>query len=340
MSTNPAVPCCCIRPKFVCCKTYSVALTCPVDQLGEDCDVIPGVPPEATINYLYKVVSCVESEEECVCEEIPEQEGVAGGFGGGAGGGFGGGFGGLPPGHTINTCVSAVFHDIECENNQPPGDREICKNDKEIPCCKKACGPCGPMSVGAANDCPPVNCQDQDCCEPPPPTLCCCYEIIGGECYTRSCGVCPDPIPDNCYQVPACDQCTVDDPDECVLMIAAACCQTNVECKGCCGTEDCDCFCTGLPFCCKCEGPPGCVRLKCVCPCPYDGPPGPPLCSGCGPPRSIPGGCILSSSDPEYLGDYSYDALIENRIDKGYVKTETGVNLNTLFLFGYGYKNL
>jgi len=344
MSTNPAIPCCCISPKFVCCKTYAVALTCPVEQIGDDCDVISGVPPEVKCEYEYKIVSCVDSEEECVCEEISEQEVTGtGGFGsGGGGGGMGGSSGGFPPGHTISACISAVFHNIKCENNQPPNDREICKNDKNRPCCKKECGPCGPMAAGCADDCPPPNCEEQECCEPPPPTLCCCSTIEGGECSVKTCGPCPpDPIPPNCYQVPACDQCT-DGPDDCTFYQSALCCPTEFCC---CNPEaTCDCCDGSIPACCECEEP-GCVRFKCICPCGSGPPSGPPLCMGCGQPTANPAGCLAlglqtEMQHPGNKFEDNFGTFVENSIEKGLIKTKTDVKLNTLFLFGYGYKNL
>jgi hypothetical protein len=312
MSANSAIPCCCTQPSFICCKTYTTSITC-LKEITVGCDVFPD--GYATIESTRKVVSCVFSEEDCVCED-----------------------GEIPPNNPPNTIVvkcEAEFIGERCENNQVPDDFQGCKSENPPPCCISDCGPCGPKGAGAsAGPCPPTPyCEEQPCCNPPPPPICCCVSFTENEnCAIRECiGPCPIVIPDNCYTVSSCSDC---ENNIYGIWVWTACC-ASYPCTVCGADDDHAC---GDPvcldpasICCDDCVSGDCVMGKCIGPCPN-----PvaqlPLCPCMGP--FIGGLCVPAFPATKY-GD-----LIENSIEKGLIKTKTGVNLNTLFLFGYGYNNL
>lgn len=331
MSVNPAIPCCCGgKPSFVCCKTFTMTLTCEKEATdAANCTTVPD--GSETVEFTYKQASCVASEEECVCRE---GETPIGG-----------------PGFSVTACT-AEFTGVECENNQVPADFQGCKSEEDPPCCKFDCGPCGRKKAGiSAAPCPPPPpCEDEECCEPPPPVLCCCVEYFE-DCVSKSCQSCSQPIPSNCFTVTTCDQCT--NPDS--VLIVSPCCSSLV-CEACGGPGAADghkCYdlCGPGGVCCwDCvtydASGPTCTTAKCLLPCPDTIPNQLPLCN-CGP-VVVSSPCIsglvgsggLNETSAGTGPDNKLGTLIENSLEKGLIRTETGVNLNTLFLFGYGYNNL
>lgn len=324
MSSSSGITCCCNNAKSLCCLTLDVETTC-TKSIPSGCGLAPAEPD--VVSHTIKAKKWVTSEDDCNCD------GVGGVITGGvvSGGGFGDGGGGPCGGFgcdgetTIVSC-SATFYGNITEDNHEEADR-VCSTADKI-CQKLACGPCGLYSsgcalVGPGQECPaPGGCQPQECCDPPPPGgLCCCRTIQG--CITdASCGACDGMSCDGPNQhkssVASCNSCFGDGGPTCVYV-------TTV----CTSTENYNC----------CDDPPGCSPSGCICGC---GGGGAVLCN-C-PVAGMSEGCSGLTGYGVNYANLSYGGNLnsaENRYTSGIIVDSNGVSqLNTLLLFGYGYKNL
>lgn len=357
MSSSSGIPCCCKNAKFLCCLTLDMEATCTTATVS-DCSVVPG-PPQ-TIAYTTKYKKWVNSREECNCDHLSDVGRCAGSWcdercgqsldcnscacGGcpdcaNGGGGFGSGQ------DKVVGC-SATFHENITEDGESADNACSNANTNKI-CVNTACGPCGRYVsgcsvVGPDEDCPPgpTGCTPQECCDGGPKELCCCRTVENSCISSVACGECASM---NCSgsnqhksSVTSCGECSVEPGAPC-LYITGVCCP-SCDNGGCYDGSPCPCTCATKGS----NGEPTCAVSKCVCPCGVDTG-GLPLC-GC-PIESITEGCPsqLTGYGVNYANlDYGNNLnSAEGRYTSGIVVDKNGVSqLNTLFLFGYGYNNL
>ena len=352
MSSPGPITCCCNKDLFVCCLTIKVEAGCPV--LGDlgNCQV--GGGPLGAISFDVHQVRCVESEEQCNCDNIYvnncEWFGcLPGGFG--------------SPAYTVAIVeCEAVFLEGElCVDGAAPPDT-ACER-LPTPCPKYKCGPCGPIPDGCSTECPQTipTCTPQACCQPPPPPPLCCFYSIAGDCISDvTCAPCPENPTAGIYARPVenCDECNIIGTP-CILLTTGSCGSSeagNVPGDCCPGQPDCcvsgcgDCSIASYPgypeyptpTCGKdcgtydADGFPTCSSSRCYCSCDSTPPntqlplcncdPGPILSCGGGPLGAPP-------SNP-------LNIFAEGRLTSGFISVDSVYSLNTLFLFGYGNKHL
>lgn len=314
MSSSSGISCCCKNAKFLCCLTVDVETTCPTATVA-DCSVVPGAP--TIVSRTLKVKKWVNSKEECDCEGVEDDVERRGPCSGG--------FGWYRDCEVVN--CSATFHEDITEEGED-ADKACSNADADKVCPTAACGPCGLYSsgctlVGPDEECPPPppGCTPQECCDPTPGDLCCCRTIQG--CITdASCGACDGMACDGPNQVKStvssCDQCIGEDGGPKCIFVTTMCTETaGISC---------------------CDG--NCVPAGCACSC---GGGGATICN-C-PIKNISEGCggALTGYGVNYANlDYGNNLnSAEGRYTSGIVVDSNGVSqLNTLLLFGYGYKNL
>lgn len=353
-SYNPAIPCCCGSSevgKKLCCISLTADWSCAtLVPDPENCAMIPGDPETLTMST--RVKYCVNTEAECTCDLLDDENAERPGYGGLGEGGFGTDVGAFEP--VVIEC-SAAFVDISCYygSTEEPED-DPCRKIQAV-CDKFTCGPCGPTISGCTvvevgNPCPPVpDCgEPAACCGPPPPgDLCCVRVLVDGCIASTSCEPCGD-FGDSgtgdtnsgvvSRRIDNCDDC---DPDSAVWIASACCASCGGDLQDCAGPviNDCCCPIPGIGVsCAECLGGAPCVTGACIKPCEQGGSaPSLPLCP-C-PIRDFGWTCLAALSDPNNgtvsnfaEGDY-FKGLIRDKIADTY-------KVNTLLLFGYGYEQL
>lgn len=334
-----SISCCCKddKPK-ACCRTFSIRQSCPKYESDlENCTVRPA--GTTYIELVYKQLSCVPSPEDCNCDSPP----TPGSFGSG-----------LPPGDIV--ACSASYLNLECNSEEAVNS---CNNNNAPKICTGwLCGPCAPAMygctlVGADEPCPPppAECPENPCCNPE--VIWCCGKSVSNNCITGAAcspfvGVdrCPPTeIVDGTgiiwSEVLSCSQCEV--PPDYTHTVVRGCCGTcDPECRECApcpaGAKCCACAPDTDPPCamCRCYGVcdpgnnPNIEQVDCQCPIVEE-------IEGCW----TYGGCAVSTTNftgNNYAAKPNY---AEARYTSGFIRNDSGLyDLNSILLFGYGYKHL
>ena len=340
MSSPGPITCCCNKDLFVCCLFIKAEVACTVLENLDNCQV--GGGPPATIDVFTRQVKCVESEEQCNCDDLNVQEC--------------GWFGCVPElvalGYTVNAAIvdcAATFLEGElCVDGAAPPDT-IC-TPRPGPCPKYKCGPCGPIADGCTMDCPQTipTCTPQACCQPPPPPSLCCFYTIAGDCISSvNCAPCPENPTAGVHTRPVdtCDDCNTNPGTPCILLTTTCCGSSKASGSGsgnpCCPDSDPNCcvdFCGDCDaICCKncvsvgADGFATCSLQRCYCPCGDNMPAQLPLCP-------CTEGPTLTCNAFTLINPLNNFA--EGRLTSGFTSVDSAYSLNTLFLFGYGNKHL
>lgn len=329
-----SISCCCKddKPK-ACCRTFSIRQSCSNSESDlENCTV--RIVGNSYVELVYKHLSCVSSPEDCNCDSPPEP------------GSFGSG---LPPGDIVG--CEASYLNLECNSEEAANS---CNNDDAPRVCPSwFCGPCAPAMSGCTlvsgdQPCPPppAECPQNPCCNPE--VIWCCAKFVSNNCII-SAGCSPFTGVDECppteieggsgiiwNQVQSCSQCILP-PDYTIAVI-----------RGCCGTctGDCtECFpCPANAKCCECAPADGpfCAMCRCFGICGAE-PDDTPDCTcpivdtieGCFP------GCAVGASGFTAGNSAAGTDYAEHRYTSGFVRADGGsYELNSILLFGYGYKHL
>lgn len=329
MGSTEAIPCCCQKKQYLCC--LDVTATYPCSKAvpdNENCTVNTGGQPEFR-TLKARIQACAATEEECQALQADPQiwckdQGQGMGCGGGVG-----------DGQIIIDSKTATFYPgVECTG--PEADAKCSSSKDSIPCLKMSCGPCGPYFDGCADadsngNCPPVpDCPQQPCCGQNP-SLCCFTTITNGCISSQYCGPCGDSKTSGdansgevVTKIQDCSSCKSDVIEP--KVISTACC-SSCALNG--SYEDPYCVEAGLVCCYTCSTEVPCIYNKCVYPCGQPQDPR-PLCP-----------CPLAGSSSGPCGTLFEFNSAENRYTSGFVKTNSGAyQLDTLFLFGYGYNQL
>lgn len=337
MSGVEQQPCCCDKPLHPCCTAEEVVVTCTTTDEptcaggGENVST-------TTTTYTRYGRRCVATEEDC---------------------------------QSSGNVIATYYPDIDCnaEGTLPDEDWPCpgpLDGDCKKPCATSCCGecnqyPCSCSFIPCDETCEQgISCPDPaECCGPPPIKYCCCITIGPDLCteswscsptLTGDCSSFGNSIGDgteyaagdvagvHCALVDTCDGCTGDcQPPPGIILTCQSggcgcCCQGGVFNPG--G----DSWCTEMyPSGCNppCDQQTPCDNVSCCtsdCPAGCDG----FSCQGASCTVVIDGRC---GCQPGLTGQSqaNFTRAVENDLTKGYVYgNNDSVQLNTLFLFGYG----